>query len=107
MRVWARMMNEFWYNGKMIGTKSTRPSFGTNGGVTLNFGDCTIFGLRAQPNSSGNLSWAGNNTLVKTDQAIEYSVQNAESAVPRGKICSSAVVTCVCVPKRHVTLPSR
>lgn len=78
MRVWARMMNEFWYHGKMIGTKSTRPSFGTNGGVTLNFGDCTIFGLRAQPNSSGNLSWAGNNTLVKTDQAIEYSVQNAE-----------------------------
>lgn len=76
-----------WYfgaDGKTIGTKSTRPSFGTNGGVTLNFGDCTIFGLRAQPNSSGNLSWAGNNTLVKTDQAIEYSVQNAESAVPRG-----------------------
>ena len=76
-----------WYfgaDGKTIGTKSTRPSFGTNGGVTLNFGDCTIFGLKAQPNSSGNLSWAGNNTLVKTDQPIEFSVQNAESAVPRG-----------------------
>ena len=75
----------FGTDGQTIGTKATRPSFGTNGGISLNFGeDCVICGMKAQPNSSGNLKWAGTNTFLKTSQDIEYSVQNAESAAPRG-----------------------
>lgn len=75
----------FGKDGVNIGTSAGRPAFYTNGGITLNYGeDCVIYGMKAQPNSSGNLMWAGTNTFVKTNQDIEFSVQNAESVNSRG-----------------------
>lgn len=75
----------FGKDGVNVGTSAARPSFGTNGGVTLNFGeDCVIYGMNVQPNSSGNLRWAGTNTFIKTSLEIKFNVSNTESAAPRG-----------------------
>lgn len=67
----------------VFGTQSVRPTFVGNGGVTLNFGNCTINGMKVQCNSKGLCKWAGVNTLVK-GSGITFLPINIDANTERG-----------------------
>ena len=80
----------FGTDGETVGTKKAAPWFHTNGGVTLDFGNCTIYGITAccnGDNRDGTLTWGGVNTLVNCGQTFEFRSWNMSSK-PRGVVMS-------------------
>ena len=70
----------FGTDGTTYGTKSAKASFQTNGGVSLNFGVCTIYGINVQNNTSGYFYWGGTNTLVACGQEFNFGGINLSSS---------------------------
>ena len=77
----------FGADGVRVGTQKALPDFYTNGGIALDFsggGVATNYGLKCKVNSAGTLLWKGAHAFVDAGQTFTFSVDNAESAVPRG-----------------------
>ena len=74
----------FGKDGKNVGTSKARPEFATNGGVSLDFGACTVYGLLIEPNSAGTMSWLGTTTFIDCGLGFEFQVRNPEAVNSRG-----------------------
>ena len=76
----------FGTDGTTYGTKSAKASFQTNGGVSLNFGVCTIYGINVQNNTSGYFYWGG---ITRLSPAVRNSI-SAESTSPAVRVAPTS-----------------
>lgn len=75
----------FGRDGTTVGTKKSRPEFNLNGyNQKLDFGNCTIYGIKATV-ASDNLSyWNGVNTLVNCGLGFVFTASSMSAGKPRG-----------------------
>ena len=70
----------FGRDGTNAGTTASITTFlmGLAGGCSLDYGNCTIYGILSKVNSDGAYYWRGTNTLVKTSKAdnITFMIDN-------------------------------
>ncbi len=78
----------FGRDGVNVGTTASVAEFyiTKSGGAALDFGACTLYGIKAKINTNGTHSWLGTNTLVKTSKAdnITFMIDNAPGDGTRG-----------------------
>ena len=88
----------FGKDGQTVGTSKARPKFNANGWMTVNFGNCTIYGINVTVAYNNLLGWGGVNTLVNCGQEFVFKAtaiqENGQRGVDfKGKFIAETDVT--------------